>query len=370
MKKQIGLYIHIPFCARKCSYCDFASFAGREGDMEAYVDRLIEEMEERAETAFEVSTLFIGGGTPSLLPPALMDRLLTAVRLHFHMLPNAECTCECNPGTLTPEFLQILKKHGINRLSFGAQAAQPRLLSLLSRIHSWEQVEESVAMAKEAGFTNINLDLMLGLPGQTKEDVTETLEKALALSPTHLSCYGLIVEEGTVMHAMTESGAWRLPDEDTERAMYETCRERLRQYGMLQYEISNFSLPGFPCNHNLDCWKRKEYLGLGSAACSFLNETRYQNPPALEDYLRKCPPERTLVSPEDARFESIMLGLRMMEGVSEENFLRMHGLSIQAAFGEKMKKPLKEGLIQWESGFLRLTRKGMDLQNMVLVEFL
>jgi len=370
MKKEIGLYVHIPFCARKCAYCDFASYAGREKDFSRYVDRLIAEVRAQARPENHIATCYIGGGTPSLLPPDLMDRLLSALTNAFHFLPNAEWSCECNPGTVTKEFLSVLRAHGVNRLSFGAQAAQARLLSMLGRIHTWNQVRESVRLARACGFENINLDLMLGLPGQTLCDVDETLREALALAPTHLSCYGLIVEEGTRMQQMVDSGAWALPDEEEERAMYERCRETLFAHGFTQYEISNFSLPGFACRHNTDCWRRKEYLGLGCAAAGFMNGVRSQNPSDLDAYLRGDPPEEIPITPADARFESVMLGLRMTEGVNERDFLLMHGVSLRDAYGEKLKKPLAEGLVVWENGFLRLTRRGMDVQNRVLVELM
>ena len=370
MKKEIGLYVHIPFCRRKCAYCDFTSYAGREAHWAPYIQAVIAEMSRRARPDFVISTLYIGGGTPSLLPPALMERLLAALRAHFSFSPDAECSCECNPGTVTKEFLGVLRAQGINRLSMGAQACQPRLLSLLGRIHTWDQVRESAELARSCGFDNLNLDLMLGLPTQTRADVEETLSAALALHPTHLSCYGLIVEEGTEMHRRVEAGTWVLPSDEEERAMYETCRSVLGSHGFRQYEISNFALPGFACRHNVDCWQRKEYLGLGCAACGFLGNVRYQNPPDLMDYLRGQAPEETVLSPEDARFESVMLGLRMMEGVSEDAFLGMHGVTLQAAFGEKLKKPLDEGLVTWDQGYLRLTRRGMDVQNRVLVDLL
>jgi oxygen-independent coproporphyrinogen-3 oxidase len=299
-----------------------------------------------------------------------MNRVLEELRRYFDFLPDAECSCECNPGSVTEDFLRVLKKGGINRLSFGAQARQDRLLRMLGRIHTWEQVLESVAMAHSQGFTNLNLDLMLGLPTQTLFDVEETLHAALDLSPTHLSCYGLIVEEGTKMHAMVESGQWELPAEETERDMYELCRTVLAHHGYSQYEISNFSLTGFPCRHNLDCWRRKEYIGLGSAACGFLNGVRYRNPPSINDYLAGMPPEETAVTPEDARFESVMLGLRMTEGVSEAAFFQMHGVTLWDTYGEKLKKSLELGLVIRENGFLRLTRRGMDVQNRVLVDLL
>ncbi len=370
MMKEIGLYIHIPFCVRKCAYCDFASFAGREKDMSAYVDAVIKEARQRAEDDFAVATCYIGGGTPSLLPPEEMDRLLRGVREIYPFLPDAECSCECNPCTVTKDFLTVVEQNGVIRLSFGAQAYQERLLRLLGRIHTWDQVTESVKLARACGFENVNLDLMLGLPGQTLDDVRETLSAALALVPSHLSCYGLIVEEGTKMRAMVDSGAWRLPDEESERAMYELCRETLFRHGFIQYEISNFALPGRECRHNADCWKRKEYIGLGSAACGFLGNVRYQNPPGLDDYLAGKPAEETIISLEDARFESVMLGLRMMEGVSEQDFYRMHGVTLREAYGKRLQKPLAQGLVEWKDGFLRLTRRGMDVQNSVLVELL
>ena len=370
MTRQIGLYLHIPFCARKCAYCDFASWAGREDLMTPYVEAVLSEMARRGRTDAGVATLYIGGGTPSLLPPPLMDRLLTGIQRHFDVLPDAEWTCECNPGTVTGDFLAVLREHGVNRLSMGAQAGQERLLKLLGRIHSWEQVAASADLARQYGFDNLNLDLMLGLPTQTVRDVEASLDAALSLSPTHLSCYGLILEEGTPLFRQVREGVYTLPDEDTEREMYETCRQSLARHGFRQYEISNFALPGFACRHNLDCWRRKEYVGLGCAACGFLGSVRYQNPTSLADYLGDKPPEETILSPEDARFESVMLGLRTMEGVSEADFLRMHGVTLRDAFGEKLQKPLDQGLIQWQDGFLRLTRRGMDVQNAVLVALL
>lgn len=370
MTRQIGLYLHIPFCARKCAYCDFASYPGRERDMEPYVERVIAEMENRPLPGRCVATAYIGGGTPSLMPPRLMDRLLSALRAHFDFLPDAEWTCECNPGTVTAEFLSVLRDHGVNRLSLGAQARQERLLRLLGRIHTWDQVAEAVRLARKAGFHNLNLDIMLGLPTQTVKDVEETLRSALQLNPTHLSCYGLIVEEGTPLKEKIDRREWALPDEEEERAMYELCRFLLSKNGFDQYEISNFARPGFLCRHNRDCWQRREYLGLGCAACGFLQNIRYQNPPSLTDYLAGKPAEETVISPEEARFESVMLGLRLTEGVSDADFTRMHGTSLRDAFGDKLNGPLQDGLLEWQGDFLRLTRRGMDVQNRVLVELM
>lgn len=368
---EAGLYLHIPFCKSKCAYCDFASFAGQEIHMAAYTKAVLREIRQKAEQyPFTIRTLFIGGGTPSVFPAAEMDILLSALHRHFSFTAGAECTCECNPGTVTEDFLSVLKKHGVHRLSFGAQASQPHLLHMLGRIHTWEDVCASVHLARMMGFHNINLDLMLGLPGQTADDVQQTLQQALSLQPTHLSCYGLIVEEGTRMHAQVQKGLWQLPDEETERAEYAMCQDVLAAHGFEQYEISNFAKPGFRCRHNWDCWHRVPYIGIGSAACGFAGNVRYQNPPALSDYLNGMPATEEIISPEDARFESMMLGLRTMEGVRENEFLQMHGISLRDAYGQKLQGPLRQGLIRWEEGRVFLTREGMNLQNRILLEIM
>ena len=368
---EAGLYLHIPFCKSKCAYCDFASFAGQEQHMEAYTQAVLREINlKAAQYPAVIRTLFIGGGTPSIFPVSQMDTLLSALHRHFAFTADAECTCECNPGTITQEFLHVLKKHGINRLSFGAQASQTHLLQMLGRIHTWEDVIASVSLAKSMDFHNINLDLMLGLPGQTPDDVQKTLLSALALQPTHLSCYGLIVEEGTKMHSQVQKGHWQLPEEETERAEYAMCQDVLAEYGFEQYEISNFARPGFRCRHNWDCWQRVPYIGIGSSACGFVGNRRYQNPPSLADYLQSLPANEEIITAEDARFESMMLGLRTMDGVHEDAFMQMHSVSLRAVYGQKLQKPLKEGLIRWEDGRVFLTREGMNLQNRILLEIM
>ena len=265
---------------------------------------------------------------------------------------------------------KALRKAGVNRLSLGAQATQARLLRLIGRIHNWAQVIASVDIARKAGFDNINLDLMFGLPSQTVSDVGETLEAAIALSPTHLSCYGLIVEEGTPICRDIAVGKLALPDEDVERDMYELARQTLAENGFHQYEISNFAREGYACRHNVGCWSRVPYLGFGCAAHSFFEECRAMNPSKLDAYLAGEEPKTEQISREEARFESMMLGLRMTRGVKDENFTHMHGMSIRQAFGEKLDKPINGGLLEWHEGALRLTRLGMDLENSVLVDLL
>jgi oxygen-independent coproporphyrinogen III oxidase len=368
----IGLYVHVPFCVSKCAYCDFASYATREADISRYVDAVIREITQRgAETGHpRADTIFLGGGTPSLLGEVQVTRILDALREAFAIEEGAEITCECNPGTLTTSFTHALCEKGVNRLSIGAQARQERLLRILGRIHDWEQVVESVEIARQAGFDNINLDLMFGLPSQTIADLRETLEAAIALSPTHLSCYGLIVEEGTPISRDIAAGKLALPDEETERDMYELVRQTLAEHGFHQYEISNFAREGYECRHNIGCWTRMPYLGFGCAAHSFFDECRTMNPSNLDAYLAGEPPKTEQISKEEARFESMMLGLRMTRGVKNEDFTRMHGMSIREAFGEKLDKPLSAGLLEWHEVALRLTRLGMDLQNSVLVDLM
>ena len=378
------LYLHIPFCARKCRYCDFASYAGREADMSAYVDAVVQEAQARAKQlgTQAVETAFIGGGTPSLLPAPQLDRLLDGVGRCFSVQPGAEFTSEANPGTLTRPWLDAAVSHGVNRLSLGMQAYQPELLAMLGRIHDFRQVERSVALAREAGISNISLDLMFGLPGQRADQWRETLRAALSLHPQHLSCYGLIPEEGTPLKADLDAGRLSLPDEDTERAMYDTALSMLAEAGFMQYEISNFALPGHACRHNLGYWRQVPYLGLGAAASSMLPAggsaayTRETNPPGLSDYMEMVRAgawnlrEQAAITPVEARFETMMLGLRTTEGVSEQTFEAMHGMTMEHCYGPRLRALEKQGLLCHTSDAWRLTRRGMDVQNAVLVELM
>lgn len=368
----IGLYVHVPFCVSKCAYCDFASYAGREADVPRYVDTVVREITRRGEETGHptADTIFLGGGTPSLLNEGQVTRILDALFEAFSIEENAEITCECNPGTLSKSFTQALRESGVNRLSIGAQASQSRLLRLIGRIHDWEEVIASVEIARRAGLDNINLDLMFGLPSQTVADLRETLEAAIALRPTHISCYSLIVEEGTPIHRDIAAGKLALPDEEIDRNMYELARRTLVEHGFHQYEISNFASEGYECRHNVGCWTRVPYLGFGCAAHSFFEQRRTMNPSKLDAYLAGEEPKTEQISKEQARFESMMLGLRMTRGVKDEDFIRMHGLSIREAFGEKLDKPISAGLLEWHEGALRLTRLGMDMENSVLVDLM
>jgi len=370
LHQPIGLYVHVPFCVSKCTYCNFASYAGREADIPRYVDAVIREIARRGAEAGhpKADTIFLGARTPSLLDEFQVTRILDALFEAFPIEEGAEITSECNPATLTMPFAQALRKARVNRLSLGAQARQTSLLRLIGRTHRWEEVIASVEIARKTKFDNISLDLMLGLPLQTVSDVRETLEAAIALSPTHLSCYGLIVEEGTPICRDLTVGRLALPDEKIECDMYDFAWQTLAEHGFHQYEICNFAREGYTCRHNVGCWTRTPYLGFGCAAHSFFEEYRTMNTPELDAYLAGEEPKTEQISKEEARFESIMLGLRITRGIKDEDFTRMHGMSIREAFGEKLDKPIDGGLLEWHEGALRLTRLGMDLLDSLLVD--
>lgn len=379
------LYVHVPFCKRKCRYCDFASWAGREDWIPAYVDAVLTEAHSAHDTlgTQSMETVFLGGGTPSLLPPEELTRLLQGVFSLFPLEADAEFTSECNPGTLTAAWLEAAQAAGVNRLSMGMQAGQPHLLHMLGRIHTFTDVEASVKLARAAGIRNLNLDLMFGLPGQTLNDWAETLDMALSLHPEHLSCYGLIPEEGTQLGDAILAGEVPLPAEDAERAMYDMTLTRLAAAGFEQYEISNFAKPGCACRHNLGYWRQTPYLGLGPAAASMLPGRtpeefylRRTNVRDLAAYLRQShqgrfqPAEEESVSPAEARFETMMLGLRTTKGVNEAAFTAMHGVALADVYGAKLAELETQGLLCHTGGWWRLTRRGMDVQNGVLVELM
>ena len=377
------LYIHLPFCRSKCQYCDFPSWAGCEDLIPAYIDALLAEAEHAASALrqAEMETVFLGGGTPSIVPAPELARLIRGIGSIFPVAQEAEFTSEANPGTLSEAWLHAAVSGGVNRLSLGMQAAQKELLYTLGRIHTFSQVEQSVMMAHAAGIRNVNLDLMFGLPNQTPAMWDDTLQAALGLHPTHLSCYGLIPEEGTPLTAKLERGELALPEEETERQMYDACLRTLSERGFEQYEISNFALPGFACRHNLGYWRQLHYLGLGVSAASMLPPdmdvqcayVRRTNPSSLQAYLEMVRGGlwhmRTYehISAEEARFETMMLGLRTTAGVNESDFVRMHHLTLDECYGKKLRMLERDGLLRHHEGWWSLTRRGMDLQNTALV---
>lgn len=376
------LYIHIPYCRQKCRYCDFASYAGQESTMEAYVDALLLEADAMAPYAKDtpIQTVFIGGGTPSTLPAPLLKKLLTGLHERFFLPAGIEFTAEANPGTLTPEWLEAAISSGVNRLSMGMQVAQPELLRTLGRIHRYEDVAASVRLARSMGISNLSVDLMFGLPGQTPDMWRESLDTALALKVEHMSCYGLIPEDGTPLKHDLDTGRLTLPDEADERLMYDDTLRILAQHGYAQYEISNFAKPGYACQHNIGYWTRVPYIGLGASAASFLQTKsgglRLTNPASIREYIAMAEEqawrrrERTLLLPEDARFESLMLGLRMTRGVSEAEFAAMHSITLDDYCGDILRQQEARGLLLHEEGRWALTRRGMDVQNAILVEIM
>ncbi|MBR3763634.1 MAG: radical SAM family heme chaperone HemW [Clostridia bacterium] len=375
------LYVHIPYCRQKCRYCDFASYPCQEETMSSYVDALLKEASTVSRLIHQpLTTGFIGGGTPSILPAPLLDRLLNGLQNTFDFTADMEFTTEANPGTLTADWLHTAMAGGVNRLSMGMQAVQPDLLQTLGRIHTHEEVVESVHLAHREGIHSLNLDLMFGLPGQTPDMWRETLQAALALEPEHLSCYGLIPEVGTPLFADLQSGRLTLPDEDDERRMYDDALELLARHGYQQYEISNFARPGAECRHNIGYWQQQPYIGLGASAASMVTdmegELRMSNPPSIADYIHMvqhrqwAKREFVRVTQEDARFETLMLGLRMTQGVSEADFLQRHRVPLESYRGTKLKSLQEQGLLEHTNGFWRLTRRGMDVQNAILVELM
>ncbi len=381
--KELELYLHIPFCVRKCEYCDFLSAPATLSEQISYGENLIKEIKQRAayHRDARVSSIFFGGGTPSLLPGELIARLMEALQQQFSLQPDAEITMECNPGTLTADKVRMMKAAGINRLSLGLQSADNGELRLLGRIHTWEDFLRSYDLASDAGVSIIFVELMSALPGQTAKSWERTLEAVTALEPEHISAYSLIIEEGTPFyHRYREDEERRdrgetpmlLPAEEEERAMYAMTEAFLAQRGYGRYEISNYARPGFACRHNIGYWIGTEYLGLGLGASSLIDHTRFHNTTSLSEYLAnpgvRCEPQRLRRTEEMEEF--LFLGLRLMAGVSIREFYRRFGVSLWSVYGEVLAELREQGLVLWEDDRLRLTAKGVDVSNAVFVRFL
>ncbi len=380
--KPLALYIHIPFCRKKCLYCDFTSFPGRTEDFDTYLHALTQEIELRLSSGMTIASLYIGGGTPTVLPATALAGLLATVRRVAQVLPEAEVTVEANPGTVTEADLALLRQAGVNRLSLGAQSGQDRLLQTLGRIHTVRQVEMTMAAARNAGFTNINLDLIFGLPGQSVAAWQETLEWATALRPEHLSCYGLQVEAGTPLAARLTAGELTLPGEEETSAMFLFNTEFLPRAGYRQYEISNFArcFPAeggdYRSRHNLAYWRYDDYLGLGLAAYSGIAGRRWVNLDDLEQYINALRDGRLPVAeveeipPSTAMAEMIMLGLRLTSGPDPVAFEKRWGVSLEEIIGERAAPLVAGGFLVKEAGTYHLTPRGMLLSNQVIAELL
>lgn len=411
-KRELELYIHIPFCARKCAYCDFLSFAVPESTYRDYMDKLIEEIYGQSLCFPDscVVSIFLGGGTPSLLPADLIGELFAVLHGCFTIAGDAEITIEANPGTLTMEKLEVYRESGINRLSLGLQSADDMELKMLGRIHTFDDFLKSYQRARQVGFDNINVDLMSALPGQDLHSWKNTLRKVMMLKPEHISAYSLIIEEGTPFYerygrngeplVQEESASGRrdvcqarsilpgncknrylelppLPDEETDRRIYHMTRELLASQGYERYEISNYARPGMECRHNIGYWTGVDYLGLGLGSSSYIGGYRYHNETGLKKYLSldlreagAAAREIQELSLEEKMEEFMFLGLRMMQGVSGNEFLGRFGRNMWKLYDKAFGKLQNEGLIEIEVPWVRLTGRGIDVSNRVLSEFL
>ena len=388
-KKELELYVHIPFCVRKCAYCDFLSAPADAQERTLYIDALTEEIRARKNdfTAYRVSTIFLGGGTPSILEGDDSARIFRALQENFDISDDAEITMEVNPGTVTEEKAASWRKSGVNRLSIGLQSADDRELKMLGRIHTYREFLDTWKIVREAGFENVNVDLISAIPGQNLRSWSETLRKAADLGPEHISAYSLIVEEGTPFYERYGDGSGEdenkgnhlppLPDEDTEREMYKATEKILAEYGYHRYEISNYSKTGYECRHNLGYWERKEYLGLGLGASSLISECRFHNTADMGKYLRLYENAGTDIcediehlSVEDQMEEFMFLGLRKTVGISVDDFRKAFGKEIREVYGEQMRKLEEQRLIEYSGNRVRLTERGTDISNYVFSEFM
>ncbi len=369
-----GVYVHIPFCLKKCSYCDFISYPGLLSRADCYLEQIVLEMEHYRGLCAD--TVYLGGGTPTCLRVEQLTGLLEKLRGCFQLTKDCEITVECNPKTADEAYFKRLRAAGANRLSIGIQSFHDEELSLLGRLHSAKEAEKCVKDAKRAGFANINLDLMFGLPGQTIEKFFESVRRAVDLSPMHLSCYSLILEAGTPLELRIHSGELRLPEEEAERAMYHQLVSYLAEHGYAQYEISNFSMKGFESKHNNKYWERKPYIGLGAAAHSQIGNIRFANPPDLDAYVKiaSLAPlegrETETISPKDQMAEFMFLGLRKTCGVSQKEFNKEFGLDVRKVYAKQLKKFCEWNLLEIDGDWIRLTKAGMDVSNSVFCEFL
>jgi oxygen-independent coproporphyrinogen-3 oxidase len=376
---SLSIYIHVPFCAKKCAYCDFASFSGREADWGRYFDEILTEIRRWSDVTdfgllrdeYRVGTVFVGGGTPTLVDAGYIEKVLDACRDLAPFEEDAEITIEGNPGTLTPDRLAAYRRAGVNRLSLGAQSFDDGLLRALGRIHTAGQTGKAVHMAREAGFDNINLDLMYALPGQDMGQWADTLDAAVALGVPHISAYSLIVEPGTQMAARVASGALAVPDDDAVNAMQRQAISRLNAAGYRRYEISNYARPGYECRHNLVYWNRGDYLGLGCAAHSLLGGRRFHNPESVDDYLAGVRrQDETRLTARDVMEETLMLSTRTVQGLDLAAWESAFGTCFERGREDAIGRLEKGGMVERAGGRLRLTTRGMEVQDAVVLELL
>lgn len=393
-RKPLELYIHIPFCVRKCQYCDFLSFGTEDERLkdgqchptrqrpvpDIYIEALCREIRwygaKKALKHRPVISVFFGGGTPSLMAEDQLRTVMSVLRENFLFDRHAEITMEANPGTLTPEKLIMARRYGINRLSLGLQSTDENELRILGRLHSYGAFLQSFKWAREAGFKNINVDIITAVPEQTIDSYRKTLEQVLRLEPEHISAYSLIIEPGTPFEKLEEEGKLKLPDEDMEREMYHLTQAMLKVKGYERYEISNYAKKGFECRHNIGYWRRTDYLGLGLGASSLMGDYRFSNPSNMTTYLQEKPEHNTWyeavekLTEKSSMEEFMFLGLRMTQGVREKSFEEAFGEKIMSIYGHVIKKYCAEGFLQRKNGRIALTEQGMDVANHVMSDFL
>ncbi len=381
MKKELELYIHIPFCVRKCAYCDFLSGPSDDVTIQQYVETLIKEIKANREFArnYVVTTIFLGGGTPSVLTGDQMECIFDAIYDVFEVVNDAEITTEANPGTVTREKLEAYRKAGINRISFGLQSANDEDLKVLGRIHTFEEFLDSYILARECGFENVNVDLISAIPKQTISAWEESLKQVIELKPDHISAYSLIIEEGTPfakLYGEGTEGENDLPTEEEEREIYRRTEELLEVAGYHRYEISNYAKEEKECKHNLGYWERKNYLGLGLGASSMIENVRFHNTEDLAEYMKLSGTvDQIRLDVEEldctAQMEEfIFLGMRKMEGISQSEFGRQFGIDLFEKYGMQIEKMIEQELVDFDGDSLKLTKSGIDVSNYVFAEIL
>jgi oxygen-independent coproporphyrinogen-3 oxidase len=376
--KEIGLYIHIPFCKSKCFYCDFNSFSRKEDLISPYFEALKAEIDYYGDSLRDhcIKTIFIGGGTPSYVEVKYICRLMEACRRTFNIKEDAEISIEANPGTLDAEKLLLYKSKGINRLSLGLQASQDYLLREMGRIHSRTDFLHGFSLARKAGFDNINVDIIFGLPGQTLDEWSQTVLDVVKSGAEHISCYSLKIEDETIFGRRLQNGTLTPADDELDRSMYYFAIEKLTESGFIHYEISNFAKPGYECRHNLIYWKAEEYLGIGAGAHSHLRGVRFNNIYSIDEYISavskgKTPKEnQQIIGKNEKMAEFMILALRLVAGIDTKEFKERFGLNIFNVFGRQLEKLNKKQLIELEGGTIRLTPSGLDLANQVFMEFI
>ncbi len=375
--KDIGIYVHIPFCKSKCNYCDFTSFQNKDNKISEYIACLKKEIESKSDDEYFVKTIYIGGGTPSYINSQYIEEILQTIETSFKVYEKCEISIEVNPGSADEKKLEEYFNSGINRLSIGMQSGNDNILKTIGRIHTYSDFKTTVINAKKVGFTNLNADIIIGLPNQTIYDVENTIDSLLELDLKHISVYSLIVEENTKLEKMLNNKELKLPDEEIERYMYWFAKRKLEGKGYNHYEISNFAKPGYCSKHNLDCWNQKEYLGFGVSASSYENAVRYTNTNCIETYIRNILENNNyknikIEEKQDKQAkmnEYMMLGLRKISGVSINEFRTKFDRNPIQLYKEILTKLLQENLIIVDTNCIKLSKKGIDLANLVWEEF-